>query len=56
MNYAFLDRKFIKSAHEEGLDVYVCKIDELHLLGKFTDMGVDGIVGDNPRTLWKYLR
>ena len=51
MNYAFVDMKFIQTAHKEGLKVFVWNIDKRDLLKPFADMGVDGIGTNDPRVL-----
>jgi len=55
MNYAFIDSKFVQTAHKENLKVFVWNIDERNLLKPYADMGVDGIGTNDPRVLCEYF-
>ena len=56
MRYNFLDKKFVETAHKEGLKVFIWNIDDRDLLKPFVDMRVDGIGSNDPRILIEYLR
>ncbi len=55
MNYAFIDRKFVQTAHRENLKVFIWNIDKKNLLKPYVDMGVDGIGTNDPRVLCEYF-
>jgi len=55
MNYAFIDSKFVQTAHKENLKVFVWNIDKRNLLKPYADMGVDGIGTNDPRVLCEYF-
>jgi len=55
MNYAFIDRKFVQTAHKEKLKVFVWNIDKRDLIKPYVDMGVDGIGTNDPRVLCEYF-
>jgi glycerophosphoryl diester phosphodiesterase len=56
MKYSFVDREFVKIAHEKGLKVFIWNIDDQDLLKPYVDMGVDAIGANDPRVLVKYFR
>ncbi len=56
MNFAFVDMKFVQTAHKEGLKVFVWNIDSRDLLKPYADMGVDGIGTNDPRVLCEYFK
>ena len=56
MRYNFLDKKFVETAHKEGLKVFIWNIDDRDLLKPFVDMRVDGIGSNDPRVLVEYFR
>ena len=56
MNFAFVDMKFVQTAHKEGLKVFVWNIDRRDLLKPYADMGVDGIGTNDPRVLCEYFK
>jgi len=55
MNYAFIDRKFVQTAHKENLKVFVWNIDKRNFLKPYADMGIDGIGTNDPRVLCEYF-
>ena len=55
MNYSFIDRKFVQTAHKEKLKVFVWNIDKKDLIKPYVDMGVDGIGTNDPRLLCEYF-
>ena len=56
MKYNFVNRRFVKMAHKENLQLFVWNIDDPHFLKPYVDMGVDGIGSNDPRILVKYFR
>lgn len=50
-----VDRKSVHAAHKRGLKVFIYTIDEPKAANDLLDMGVDGIISNNPTTLWKVL-
>ena len=56
MNFAFVDMKFVQTAHKEGLKVFVWNIDRRDFLKPYADMGVDGIGTNDPRVLCEYFK
>jgi glycerophosphoryl diester phosphodiesterase len=56
MKYTFVDKKFIDTAHKEGLTVFIWNIDDAHLVKPYADMGVDGIGSNDPRVLIDFFR
>ena len=56
MKYTFVDREFVKIAHDKGLKVFIWNIDDQNLLKPYVDMGVDAIGSNDPRVLVKYFR
>jgi len=56
MKYSFVDREFVKIAHEKGLKVFIWNIDDRDLIEPYVDMGVDAIGSNDPRVLVKYFR
>ncbi|HLS27141.1 MAG TPA: glycerophosphodiester phosphodiesterase family protein [Opitutales bacterium] len=45
----------IEDAHRRGLRVWVYTINDLDLAVRLLDMGVDGIISDNPAMVWKAI-
>ena len=45
----------IEAAHASGLKVWVYTINDEALASKLLDMGVDGIITDNPSIIWRTL-
>ncbi len=50
-----LDRRFVDRAHQAGLVVIVWTINDVDEMGRLLDLGVDGILTDNPTTLKSLL-
>lgn len=46
-------RGFLEKAWDEGLDVHVWTVNEVHDMEKFVSWGVQGIVSDFPEKFWK---
>ena len=42
-------------AHEQGLKVWVYTINDPKLADELLDMGIDGIITDNPSIIWRTL-
>jgi glycerophosphoryl diester phosphodiesterase len=55
-NIAELREDSVKTAHKEGLDVYVWTLNDPKEWKRAADIGVDGIVTDNPLGLMEYLK
>ena len=55
MKYTFVNKEFVKIAHEEGLRIFVWNIDEPDLVRLYADMGVDGMGSNDPRVLVEYF-
>jgi glycerophosphoryl diester phosphodiesterase len=49
-------KKFVDTAHKEGLTVFIWNIDDAHLVKPYADMGVDGIGSNDPRVLIDFFR
>jgi glycerophosphoryl diester phosphodiesterase len=43
--------RFVRAAHDRGLQVHVWTIDELEQMKSLIELGVDGIITDHPRVL-----
>ncbi|OEU84363.1 MAG: hypothetical protein BA865_11130 [Desulfobacterales bacterium S5133MH4] len=56
MKYTFVNRRFVETAHKQGLKVLIWNIDDTELLKPYADMGVDGIGSNDPRVLVEYFR
>nr|HDN00678.1 glycerophosphodiester phosphodiesterase [Deltaproteobacteria bacterium] len=56
MKYSFVDRELVKTAHRQGLKVFIWNIDKQEILPPYVDMGVDAIGTNDPRVLIKYFR
>lgn len=48
-------RESVALAHQRGLKVWVYTIDDPQLANEFLDMGVDGLITNNPGLLWRTL-
>ncbi len=55
MKYTFLDSALVRTAHKQGLKVFIWNIDRADLLKSFADMDVDGIGSNDPRVLVQYF-
>ena len=42
-------------AHREGLKVWIYTIDDIEPASRLLDLGVDGIISNNPAIIWKTL-
>ena len=56
MKYTFVDKRFVDTAHKEGLTVFVWNIDDPRLVKPYADMGVDGMGTNDPRVLIDFFR
>lgn len=56
MKYTFVDKRFVDTAHKEGLTVFVWNIDDPRLVKPYADMGVDGMGSNDPRVLIDFFR
>lgn len=56
MKYTFVDKRFVHTAHKEGLTVFVWNIDDPRLVKPYADMGVDGMGSNDPRVLIDFFR
>ena len=50
-----VSREAVQLAHQRGLKVWVYTINDLELAHDLLDMGVDGIITNNPSLIWKAL-
>lgn len=50
-----VSRDTVKAAHVRGLKVWVYTINDAALAGQLLDMGVDGIITDNPALIWRTM-
>jgi len=55
MNYAFINRELVETAHREGVKVFIWNIDCPDLLKPYADMQVDGIGSNDPRIFVNYF-
>ncbi|QGK69821.1 glycerophosphodiester phosphodiesterase [Allosaccharopolyspora coralli] len=51
-----VDERFLRTAHQWGLEVHVWTIDEPNRMRRLLDLGVDGLVTDRPDLLADVLR
>lgn len=56
MKYTFVDKRFVDTAHEEGLTVFIWNIDDQRFVKPYADMGVDGMGSNDPRVLIDFFR
>lgn len=54
--HALVDERFIATAHDRGLQVHVWTIDDPAEMTELLDLGVDGIMTDQPAVLRDVLR
>jgi glycerophosphoryl diester phosphodiesterase len=45
----------VQHAHKQGLKVWVYTINDAALANQLLDLGIDGIISDNPAVIWKAL-
>lgn len=50
-----LDRAAVETAHRRGLKVWVYTINDAETANHLLDLGVDGIISDNPVLIWRTL-
>ncbi|MBI5385444.1 MAG: hypothetical protein HZA90_12265 [Verrucomicrobia bacterium] len=50
-----INKEAVIAAHERGLKVWVYTIDDPAAATKLLDLGVDGIISNNPAIIWKAL-
>ena len=50
-----VSRGGIRQAHEQGLKVWVYTVDRPELANHLLDIGVDGLITNNPAVLWKTM-
>jgi glycerophosphoryl diester phosphodiesterase len=50
-----LSRQAVHQAHQQGLKVWVYTINRPELANRLLDIGVDGIITNNPALMWKTL-
>ena len=50
-----VSRRAIQAAHERNLRVWVYTINKSRLANKLLQMGVDGIISDNPTLIWRAI-
>ena len=49
LHYAVLSRAAVDRCHESGAAVWAWTVNEPELLGRVVDLGVDGVISDDPR-------
>ncbi len=52
---ALVDRRFIERAHRSGLPVHVWTVDHVNEMRRLLDLGVDGLMSDQPAVLRSVL-
>ena len=50
-----VSREAVQQAHARGLKVWVYTINEAELATKLLDLGVDGLITDNPSIIWRAM-
>jgi glycerophosphoryl diester phosphodiesterase len=50
-----VSRGAVRRAHEEGLKVWIYTIDRAELANHLLDLGVDGLITNNPAKMWKVM-
>jgi glycerophosphoryl diester phosphodiesterase len=56
MNYAFVNKELVETAHREEVKVFIWNIDHPDLLKPYAEMQVDGIGSNDPGILVNYFR
>jgi glycerophosphoryl diester phosphodiesterase len=49
LHYAVLSPAAVDRCHESGAAVWAWTVNEPELLGRVVDVGVDGVISDDPR-------
>ncbi|TMI84999.1 MAG: glycerophosphodiester phosphodiesterase [Bacillati bacterium ANGP1] len=55
VQWGYLDRDVVDSAHRAGLGVFVWTVDDEQAIGRCRDLGVDGITSNDTRLLTRLL-
>jgi glycerophosphoryl diester phosphodiesterase len=50
-----VSRVAVRRAHEEGLKVWIYTVDRAELANYLLDLGVDGLITNNPARMWKVI-
>jgi glycerophosphoryl diester phosphodiesterase len=50
-----LDRPSVETAHRQGLKIWVYTVNDADTANGLLDLGVDGIITDNPALIWRAL-
>ena len=48
VNASFADRRFVRSAHNSGKEVYVWTVNDAPTMSAMVSRGVDGLITDKP--------
>jgi len=55
VNAAFVDRKLVRAAHRNDMQIYVWTVDDAPTMSTMIGLGVDGILTNRPKVLEKVL-
>jgi glycerophosphoryl diester phosphodiesterase len=50
-----VSKKAVQLAHQQGLKVFIYTVNDIALAHELLDMGVDGLITNNPSLMWKAL-